>query len=68
MVCDSENNCILVYTKELEYVRQIKDPAHFDNIRDISPAEHGNLYVCDSENSCIHVPFAQMRSHALPQW
>ncbi len=55
MVCDSKNNCILVYTKELEYVRQIKDPVHFGGIRDISPDEHGNLYVCDRGNSRIHV-------------
>ncbi len=55
MVCASKNKCILVYTKELKYVRQIQDPVHFEDIRDISPDEHGNLYVCDSGNSCIHV-------------
>ncbi len=54
MVCDEKNKCILVYTKELKYVRQIKDPEHFI-ATDISPDEHGNLYVCDTENSCIHV-------------
>ncbi len=54
MVCDG-NDCIFVYTKELEYVRQIKDPVHFNDIYDVSPDEHGNLYVCDRGNSCIHV-------------
>ncbi len=56
MVCDKKNKCILVYTKELKYVRQIKDPVHFKYIRDVSPDEHGNLYVCDGEKSCsIHI-------------
>ncbi len=52
MVCDEKNKCILVYTKELKYVRQINDPVHF---KDISPDEHGNLYICDSKSSRIHV-------------
>ncbi len=55
MVCDSETKCILVYTKELKYVRQIKDSVHFEDIRHVSPDEHGNLYVCDHGNSHIHV-------------
>ncbi len=54
MVCD-EKKCILVYTKELQYVRQINDPVHFKDIHDVSPDEHGNLYVCDCGNSRIHV-------------
>ncbi len=32
MVCNNKNGCILVYTKELKYVRQIKDPVHFKGI------------------------------------
>ncbi len=56
MVCDMKNKCILVvYTKELKYVRQINDPVHFKSIRGVSPDEHGNLYVCDYGNSSIHV-------------
>ncbi len=55
MVCDIKNKCILVYTKELKYVRQIGDPVHFEGIRDVSADEHGNLYVCDCGNSRIHV-------------
>ena len=49
MVCDDRNDCIHVYTTELDYVRQIgshgKDP---DCIRDISSDEHSNLYVSES--------------------
>ncbi len=55
MVCDIKNKCIFVYTKELKYVRQIEDPVHFKDIGDVSPDEHGNLYVCDGGNSRIHV-------------
>ena len=55
MVCDSKNNSILVYTKELKYMREIKDPVHLKSICDISPDEHGKLYVCDNVNSRIHV-------------
>ncbi len=55
MVCDNKNNCIFVYTKELKYVRQIEDPVHLKTIKDVSPDEHGNLYVCDRGNSRIHV-------------
>ena len=59
MMCDNKHNCIMVYTKELEYVRQIgsrgKGPGKFDNIRDISSDEHGNLYVSDAGNHRIQV-------------
>ncbi len=44
MVCDNKNNCILVYTKELKYVRQSED-LQCSDIHDISSDEHGNLYV-----------------------
>ncbi len=54
MVCYGKNKCIFVYTKELKYVRQIED-IHFIGICDVSPDEHGNLYVCDRGNSRIHV-------------
>ena len=59
MVCDDRNNCIHVYTTELDYVRQIgsrgKDPGKFDGIRNISSDEHSNLYVSERYNSCIQV-------------
>ena len=59
MVCDSKYNYVMVYTKELEYVRQIgspgKGPKQFCNIRDVSSDEHGNLYVSDADNHRIQV-------------
>ena len=49
----------MVYTKELEYVRQIgspgKGPKQFCNIRDVSTDEHSNLYVSDAGNHRIQV-------------
>ncbi len=54
MVCDSKNNCVLVYTKELKYVRSISWLSSDQN-NDISPDDQGNLYVCDYMNSSIHV-------------
>ena len=55
MVCDSENDCIHVYTTELDYVRQIGshgiDPGKFYSIHDISSDEHSNLYVSESRES-----------------
>ena len=59
MVCDGKYSCVMVYTKELEYVRQIgspgKGPGQFNKIRDVSSNEHGNLYVSDARNHCIQV-------------
>ena len=49
MACDREGN-INIYSKELEYVRQIAGPFH-----SISLDEHGNLYVCNERNSCGNV-------------
>ena len=49
MVCDREGN-INIYSKELEYVRQIAGPFH-----SISSDEHGDLYVCNEDNSCANV-------------
>ena len=49
MVCDREGN-INIYSKELEYVRQIAG-----TFISISSDEHGNLYVSNSTNSCINV-------------
>ena len=52
MVCNSKNNCIHVYTTELQYVRKIGShdedaPGQFYHIHDISSDENGNLYVSD---------------------
>ena len=59
MVCDDKYSCVMVYTKELEYVRQIgspgEGPGQFNIIRDVSSDEHGNLYVSDAHNHRIQV-------------
>ena len=49
MVCDRKGN-INIYSKELEYVRQIAG-----SFSSISSDEHGNLYVCNEKNSCANV-------------
>ena len=49
MVCDREGN-INIYSKELEYVRQIAG-----SFSSVSSDEHGNLYVCSERNSCANV-------------
>ena len=59
MVCDSKNDCIHVYTTELQYVRKIGShgdaPGQFNQIRDLSSDENGNLYVSDCKNCRIQV-------------
>ena len=46
--CVMEYSCVVVYTKELEYVIQIgspvKGPGKLNDICDLSTVEHGNLY------------------------
>ena len=58
MVCCC-NNGIMVYTKQLEYVREIGShgdgPGQFRDFCDVCPDEHGNLYVCDYSKSCVQV-------------
>ena len=49
MVCDRKGY-INMYSKELEYVRQIAG-----SFSSISSDEHGNLYVCNERNSCANV-------------
>ena len=49
MVCDREGN-INIYSKELEYVRQIAG-----TFISVSSDKHGNLYASDNNNSCINV-------------
>ena len=49
MACDREGN-INIYSKELEYVRQI-----VGSFSSVSSDEHGNLYVCSERNSCANV-------------
>ena len=58
MVCNL-NDCVMVYTKELKYVRKIGShgdgPGQFGRILGVSSDEHGNLYVGDLNKSCVHV-------------
>ena len=47
---------IKVYSKELEYVREIVSPGqNTGEFASISSDEHGNLYASDKTNSCIMV-------------
>ena len=52
VVCDCNGTCVKVYTKELEFVRQIPLPGH---VHDVSSDEDGNLYVSDYSNERIRV-------------
>ena len=58
MVCNYYYG-VMVYTKELKYVRKIcshgDGPGQFDGIWGVSSDEHGNLYVSDYRKSCVHV-------------
>ena len=58
MVCN-RSDCVMVYTKELKYVRKIGShgdgPGQFGGIWGVSSDEHGNLYVSDYGKSCVHV-------------
>ena len=58
MVCNYGDG-VMVYTKELKYVRKIGShgdgPGQFDAIWGVSSDEHGNLYVSDHGKSCVHV-------------
>jgi DNA-binding beta-propeller fold protein YncE len=52
MACDRMSNCIMVYTKELEFLRHI-GKGTIKNIRDVSSDEKGNIYVSDYDAQCI---------------
>ena len=58
MACDAFN-VVKVFTKDLKYVRQIGScgdgPGQFHGIRDVSPDEHGNVYISDTIKRCVHV-------------
>ena len=58
MVCD-RYNCLLVYDKELKYVRKIGTcgvgPGYFGRILAVSSDEQRNVYVSDIGKSLIHV-------------
>jgi DNA-binding beta-propeller fold protein YncE len=54
MACDRVNNCIMVYTKELEFLRDIGQGT-IKNIHDVSSDKEGNIYVSDYGKRCILV-------------
>ena len=58
MVCCLKGS-IVVYTKELEFVREIGShgdgPSQFGGIRGMFSDEHGKLYICDLDKSCVQV-------------
>ena len=59
MVTEGSKNMVMVYTKDLKYVRQFGShgdgPGQFKNILDVSSGETGNLYVSDCSRGCVHV-------------
>ena len=52
MVCTSR--AIFVFTKNLEYIRQLH-PKQFSNVRDVCSDKEGKLYATDRDHQCIHV-------------
>ena len=55
MVCEDDNKgTIMVYDRQLKYVRQITGRGMGEFIN-LSPDSHGNLYVTDCDNSVIRV-------------
>ena len=59
MVCD-RNNCIMVYTKDLKYTRQITansgdGPGRAISRICIASDTRGNLYISDRDKSCVNV-------------
>ena len=59
LVCDEDNHRIQVFSRELEFVKIIGSRGtgneQFEDVRDISQDEAGNLYVCDWNNHRIQV-------------
>ena len=60
MMCNSNEGCVMVYNKELEYVRRIGSKGNgvgqfSSNVYGISSDEHGILYVCDSTKARVLV-------------
>ena len=59
MVTEWSKNVVMVYTKDLKYVRQFGShgdgPGQFKDITGVSSGETGNLYVGDYGMDCVHV-------------
>ena len=52
MVCERSKNVVMVYTKDLKYVRQFE--SHGNDIVGVASDDNKNLYVSD-ETGCVHV-------------
>ena len=59
MVTERSKDVVMVYTKDLKYVRQFGShgdgPGQFNDIVGVSSGETGNLYVGDFIRVCVHV-------------
>ena len=59
MVTERSKNMVMVYTKDLKYVRQFGSrgdgPGQFKNILGVSSSETGNLHISDFDRGCVHV-------------
>ena len=59
MVGEDSKNVVMVYTKDLKYVRQFGSqgdgPGQFKAIRGVSSDDNNNLYVSDYVKKCVHV-------------
>ena len=59
MVTEGSKNVVMVYTKDLKYVRQFGShgdgPGQVNDIVGVSSGETGNLYVGDFIRGCVHV-------------
>ena len=53
MVTERSNEVVMVYTKDLKYVRTLDGQGHFGSIRGISSDENRNLYVADYGKGCV---------------
>ena len=53
LACDCWNNRVLVFNRELEFVKEIQN--QFDNPQGISTDRQGNIYVCDTDNSRVQI-------------
>ena len=55
MVSEHNSTVVVVYTKNLKYVRRIDGQGQFVSIRGISSDEKMNLYISDYDRGCVHV-------------
>ena len=54
-VCDTRNNRIQVFNKDLSFERLIGENCHFDSPNDLDFDDAGNLYIVNQNQHCIQV-------------